>query len=130
MNLDKRNLAESSPEKLHLLDPITGVEAFDDDGKPVTIELYSADSDVFRKAIRKYGNKQLNEKQNRRKSMEEFEANSSKILAQATVGWSGLHEHDSELVFNLGNAERLYMQYPWIREQVEEFINDRANFLK
>lgn len=131
MDLKKLNLAGSDAETLHLCHPSTGVELVDEeDGTPVLIELHSSDSDVVRGAVRRFGNKKLNEKKGRKQSMEELEDSSAKILAAATAGWSGMRFGSDELEFTKENAESVYKDFPWIREQVEEFINDRSNFLK
>lgn len=35
-----------------------------------------------------------------------------------------------ELACTRENAVRVYREYPWIKEQVDDAVNDRANFLK
>lgn len=50
-------------------------------------------------------------------------------LARMTVGWDGLKHEGAPLPFSLSAARDLYRHYPAIREQVNVFIADRANFL-
>ena len=131
MDITQLDLSEADYQTLHLCHPSTGLELVDEeDDTPVLIQLYSADSDTYRAAVRKFGNKKLNEKKNRKQSIEELEESSASLLATATHGWSGLKIGENELAFNFANAKKLYRDFPWIREQVEDFINDRSNFLK
>lgn len=50
-------------------------------------------------------------------------------LARMTVGWTGLSHGGQPLVFSVAAARDLYRRFPAIREQVNVFIADRANFL-
>lgn len=50
-------------------------------------------------------------------------------LARCTVGWSGMASKGEEIPFSVEKARWLYRAYPAIREQVNVFIGDRANFL-
>lgn len=51
-------------------------------------------------------------------------------LAKRTVGWSGLEENGSELMFSVATAERIYANYPLIRGQVLSAAMDVRNFIK
>lgn len=128
MDLSNLKLGDAGSQKMELVHPVEGTTLLDDDKEPVTIELYGADSDVFRKTIRALGNKALSKNQKKR-TIEELEESTVKLLARVTVGWSGLKEDGEELEFSIANAERLYTDYPWIKEQVDEFVQERSNFL-
>lgn len=69
-------------------------------------------------------------------TLKEIESNSIQILAGCTTGWENVCEgKDQEtkaplpLPFSLENAVSLYTKYPWIKEQVDEAIGNRANFM-
>lgn len=58
------------------------------------------------------------------------EESSAKLLAVVTVGWKGLKFGGKEYEFSADNAIKLYNEYPWIKDQVDQFIADRKNFFK
>ena len=51
------------------------------------------------------------------------------LLAAATLSWSGITVRGVTLEFSQSAAAKLYREFPWIREQVDEAIHTRANFL-
>jgi hypothetical protein len=51
-------------------------------------------------------------------------------VVSATVGWSNIEDGENPIPFSEGNARDIYTRFIWIREQLETFIADRANFLK
>lgn len=53
----------------------------------------------------------------------------ARILSQVTLGWSGIVVEGQPVPFSEAAAFDLYVKFPWIREQVDTFIVDRANFL-
>jgi hypothetical protein len=62
---------------------------------------------------------------------DEREQASREMLARCTKGWRGLERADgTELVYSHSAAIDLYATYPAIREQVNVFIADRANFVR
>lgn len=51
------------------------------------------------------------------------------LLAACTAGWSGITRNGEPLAFSEAAAQGLYRDHPFIREQVDEAIHQRANFL-
>lgn len=51
------------------------------------------------------------------------------LLVACTKGWKHIKISGVVLPFSEENSRMLYTKYPWIREQVDTFVNDRANFL-
>ena len=46
-----------------------------------------------------------------------------------TLGWGCLElGDDGELEFTEDNVRKVYTDFPWLAEQVDEFQGDRANF--
>lgn len=62
--------------------------------------------------------------------VEEIEQDSLMLLAACTVGWVGVVVDGKALDFNEDNAVMVYERFPWIREQVDAAMGDRANFIK
>jgi len=45
------------------------------------------------------------------------------------LDWSGIEENGVKVDFSFANAVNLLTDYPWLFEQLDMFIGDRANFL-
>lgn len=110
------------------------------DGRPVTIKLLGKDSDAFIKADAHERNLRLQQGQRLKLTAEGMDASGIKCLAKASISWDGvgwmvkearLWEFDGdELPCTYENAVRLYTRLPDIKEQVDNFVGDRSNFLK
>jgi hypothetical protein len=128
------------PARMTLIHPVTRQplrdrKSKDKEGQVAYIELHSTDSDAFRRHLREV---------NRRKSLpqgrvatttpEQDEAEALEILAALTTGWYlvGLDGEHIDVPFNTENAKDLYAatSLAWIREQVNAFAVERANFAK
>lgn len=129
MDLETLDFKVSAPAKMTLMHPVTQTEMEGDDGKHIFIEVRSADSDEFRKAMRGFGNRKLS-KNSKKQTVEEIEEMSCRVLAAATVGWSENFKIRGESwKCSEDSAFALYTEFAWIREQVDAFVNERANFL-
>ena len=118
--------ASNQGAAMQVLHPVTNVPT------GVEITLAGADSDVYRRAQRTWANKQMDRLMKRRgnnPSVEEIEERSLDIMARCTLSWKDVEFKGKKLPCNYENAIMLYRELPWLREQVDEFINDRANFL-
>lgn len=49
-------------------------------------------------------------------------------MAECTIGWTGLYDGETEIVFSKEKAIEIYKAAPAVREQVERFVKDRENF--
>lgn len=56
-------------------------------------------------------------------------AERARVLAQVTVAWQGVALDGEVLDCSPANAERLYLRLPWLLDQADRFVADRANFL-
>ena len=99
----------------------------------IKITLAGADSDLYRKTV----NKNINKRVQRIKpgqsmpfTAEEQEESGLNLLATCTLAWEGVVVDGAEIPCNKENAKELYRRFPWIREQVDVFVGDRANFLR
>ena len=52
------------------------------------------------------------------------------LLAEVTLGWSGLQENGKEVVFSKSEAVRIYTRYVLVRQQVFNASLDVSNFVK
>lgn len=114
---------------LELAHPTTGTPLRNEAGEALTITLLGVDSDAYRKAQRAAQNKRLAKRGGIKLTAEELEAESIETLAACTVAWANIEFEGRALECNRANAVKLYTALPWVREQVDAFMGDRANFL-
>lgn len=130
--MDLSTLAVTSEgQTLELRHPLNGTLLKTDKGTPISITLVGADSVAFRRAQRAILDKRLNQKSKAKLSAAELEEEAVSTLVGCTVGWSGIVLDGKDLPFNKDNIKALYgrSDLPWIKDQVDEFIADRSNFL-
>lgn len=132
MDLAKLDLTEHANHGaiMDVIHPITGEQLIASDGTPVTITLLGADSTKMRQEMSSRAKKQLATKSRQISSVDEAEKMSAELLATITIDWCGLSENGSEIACNYDNAVGVYKKYSWLRQQVDAFTTDRANFYK
>lgn len=100
----------------------------------MSITLLGQDSSVYRKI--QIGKQQaaLNRMAKGKKALD---LNAEKLvedtiddLVKMTVGWEGFTLEGKELKPTADNVRKVYTEWPWIREQAQEFVNNRANFFR
>lgn len=98
-------------------------------GEPLGIHLYlaSQDSEEYQKQLRRQQDKHLKKKK-MKMSAEEAENDNRELLVSCVLKWQGVIYNGEELECNVENARWLLKSFPFIEEQVNEFIGDRANF--
>jgi hypothetical protein len=125
--------ASSAGVKMSVIDPTTGAAMVDEKtGSPVTITLIGKDHPDFRSKQYAQSSKRVNKLVGRRRNIDlkQMEQDAIELLAHATKGWEGIDGPDGHpLAFSHANAVDLYTRYSWLREQVDEFIDDRSHFL-
>lgn len=125
--MDLKTLDITSPANegvwMDIEHPITG-EVLD-----IKIKVAGIDSNIYRKKLREQQNKRIR-KGFKNITAEELEAEAIELLVACTLDWKGVEYEGQELECNPENIRKIYKEFPWIREQVDLFINDRANFLK
>jgi hypothetical protein len=113
--------------------PVTGAVLTDTSGAALTITLAGQDSERFRKAERRITNKRLASQAAGRRialTSEGLETDAIERLVACTITWSGITLDGEAKDCTPENAREAYKRLPWLREQVERFVEDRANFLK
>lgn len=117
--------------ELHLKAPDSGEPLMTADKRPVVIMLVGADSDTYIKAQRKMLNERMN--RNKKPDADVMFQQGIDLLVNCTVGWSGITTDNGkkDLPFTPDAARALYTNksLPWVKEQVDEFVGNRGNFL-
>lgn len=133
IDLGSLDTARSANEgfDVQLYHPVTNVDL------GITIKILGKDSDTFRKISHAQAKKRMDRfsKGGFRntgfiQSPEEIEQNGIELLAACTVGWDGIILDGKPLDFSKDNAKELYTRFPWIKEQIDVAVGDRANFIK
>jgi hypothetical protein len=99
---------------------------------PWQVMLLGADSEAYKDRAREFARARAARFTKLRKmqiSPEELEAEAIELLVVATTGWQGMTRDGQPFEYSNDNARELYRKYPWIREQVDAAVGDRANFL-
>lgn len=107
-----------------------GSKAIQDDGNPVSITVAGSDSAVFKRTAQTQADRWRKAGVRRAVTMDSVEQDVAELLAACTLSWSGIEDGGKPLECNADNAKRIYLDFPDIREQVNAFIGQRANFLK
>lgn len=114
-----------------VIHPITGEEMFQEDGvTPVTITLLGMESSVAKRITKARAQKQLN-KRNQKVDLDEAREFTISLQAKLITASQGLKENSQDLdLTDQATAIDVLTRYNWLREQIDEFITDRANFYK
>jgi hypothetical protein len=133
--LDFSNVSAAAEDGavLELKDP-AGEPILKDDGSPVTITLAGTESKKWKKARNAVGDRYLKNANPRNSSpvrtMDEALSDQAFQLASVTLAWDGVIVDGQELPCTHDNAKKIYLQYDWVREQVDLFVGERRNFWK
>lgn len=111
--------------------PITGEEMFQDDGvTPVTVTLLGMESSIAKRITKARAQKHLN-KRSQKVDLDEAREFTIGLQAKLITASQGLKENGQDLdLTDQATAIDVLTRYNWLREQIDEFITDRANFYK
>ena len=129
---------EERAERCFLENPVDGMYLQDNDGNYAYVDVLSMESETGRKLNHRMQNEMLKQQQRGKKkgpqlTAEQLESNTAETLAELTQGWYLVHPTSGEPIEDActkSNAYELYQTVPWIRQQVEDFANDVANFFR
>lgn len=114
---------------LQLEDPDTEVKLVDDEGKPVTVDIYGPGSQVVRNATLALQNRQL-KRGKKQMSAELLREESIELLASAIAGSANLEYNDKAPKSKADWIELLSdPNLEWIKDQIAAAQNDVSNFL-
>lgn len=143
MSLASLNLSSASNKgrTMTVLHPEERTPLKTADGTVLTITLLGRDSDAFIRAERAAKSKAFEQVTKKGKfNPAESDQQTAETLAACTTAWSGIPvawlteggEDESPAEFSRANAVALYTNpgLRWLKEQVDEFVGDRANFLQ
>lgn len=94
----------------------------------VYIHVVGVDSKTWRKIARKM-QKGVIEESLPDKYKDDGISERAESIAQATIGWRGITDDGKEVKFSKSKAFNLYRNAPYILNQVDVFIGNRANFM-
>ena len=126
--MDFGSINLSAQAELHVRD-INGRLVYQDNGEPMTITLLSDDAEPVRRQERAALNRRFANPSKIKLKMEDLEEEALDKLAVATVEWAGFTRGGEPIPCEFHEIRKLYSEHRWLREQVDQFIGDRANFL-
>lgn len=122
--------AANEGAKLLFTHPITG-EKLD-----CWMMVAGRDSDVYQKGLRSISNRRIQQVNRNPASIsttvtaEKQKEEEYELVSKAVLDWGGfLDEDDNEMPFSQENVLAVLREFPWVFEQVDAFIANRANFL-
>lgn len=128
-NLDFSNSGEIAAT-LTLVHPVTQEELVDENENPVTITILGMDSAIAKRLAKARAQKQLNSRK-QKIDIDEARQYTIGLLAKLIQSSSGLKENGVELdLSDADTAIDVLTRFSWLREQLDEFVTDRANFYK
>lgn len=131
-DLGNAGLSQKETATMEAVHPENMQPLRDDEGNKVTITVYGPDSEQRRKLDRKATNRRLKSAKAGRINItaEELEAEAMEVLVACTVSWENIALNGELLECNEKNVRKVYQEFPWLRKQVDNFINEDANFLE
>ena len=100
----------------------------------MTITLLGQDSKVYRKLQMGKQQAALNRMAKGKKAIdldaEKLSEDSIEDLVKLTTAWTGFALDGKKLEFTPDNVRMVYNDWAWIKEQVQEFVGNRANFFR
>jgi len=131
--MDLKELQPKSEGVLELRHPATGeiLRYGKEDSKVMHIVLAGRDSELYQKAQRKVADRRFKQQQKFRQAKftsAMLEEETLEILTAVTLGGM-LFVGGKEVAVTSENAADIYKEYPWIKEQVDMYLEDRGNFL-
>ncbi len=112
---------------LELLHPATGEVLTDEKGKTPKaffLRLLGSDSDTYRNAIKRRFERNQNKK-NQKIDLDDAQIKAAELLAKCTTDCYMI-EDGKQIECTHSEMTRLYLKYPWMREQAEEAMADRS----
>ena len=117
------------PSTFEVIDPAT-----DEPQKGMTITILGQDSAVYRQLQTKKQQAILNRMAKGKKiadlDAEKLAEDTINDLVVLTVSWTGFTMDKEPAPCTPDNVRLVYTAMPWIREQAQEFVNNRANFFR
>ena len=129
--LDSTDLSNEGV-KMGVRHPTTKRPLETEGGQKVTITLLGSDSDKYNDILNKIRRKRVEAV--RDGELDEVELTevvmkeADDIIAACTLGWEGIDWDGEPFPFSHENALKLYKRIRWLRNQADEFMQERSNF--
>jgi len=123
INIDDIKFEEGT--EMPVLHPTTGEVLKDEKGQIASIRLAGVDSDIYRKAANIITNRRVKGSRNPKMTAEKLDADTLELVCKCTLSWTGILIKEKVPK----TAEELYAGAKWLRQQAEEWMHDRANYL-
>ena len=115
---------------LHVQHPITTENMVDENGQDVTITLLGMESSIAQRITKARAQKHLNARKSKQ-DLDEMRQFTISLLSKLVTASHGFTEDGVPIdLADEATAIRIFTKYSWLREQVDEFLMDRANFYK
>jgi len=122
---------DSDTIEVTLVHPNTDEVLYNEDKTPMTITMYAPHSKEYKAAMHEQTNKQLKKSKGGRKEMdlraEELEKAGLDLLVKVTKEWNITYKGDKP---DLSMAEDVYDTVFWIKDQIEQGLNETLDFTK
>jgi len=102
-----------------------------DDGSPMTIEVYAPYSKEYKSLVHKQANERIKKMNNKKKqypSVEELEASQLDLYVGITKSWNITYDGEQPK-FSEVKAREIYTEVFWIKDKIEEALQDSADFM-
>lgn len=100
-------------------------------GEQMWVDIRSVDSPAYRRIAHKI--KQRRFKKGRNvfgDNPDENVQETAKLLAACATNWGNFEHNGKELKFSVVAAEDVFARYPFIADQLDRYMANRANFMK
>jgi hypothetical protein len=107
---------------MQVKNPLTG------EALGATVTVIGTDSKTFRNLAKQ---RSVASMERTAEDLKTYDADADNIsmIAKCILGWTGIFEGETEIKFSYENAVMMLTKYSWLREQIDRFVGDRANFL-
>ena len=133
MDFSKLDLASANEAgvKMEIIHPVTE-QSFD---PPTYMTVVGIDSDKYQRTSLALQNKSINKMLKGRQirklpTAEENKANNLELISNCVLKWENVEWEGKPLPCSYENVKMFLTKHPWCLEQIQTFIEDRANFIQ
>jgi hypothetical protein len=99
------------------------------------ILLAGSDSDRYQSAQRRVQQARLesavtSRDVRRASDVKDMQRDAMDVLVSVTLDWKGVVFNGERLKFTQANVRKVYTALPWLREQVDRFVNNRSHYFR
>lgn len=123
---------KSDTVEVEIVHPNTLEPLKNEDESTMTITMYAPHSKEYKAVVHEQTNKRLKQTQKNKRmelTAEDLERTGLELLAKATKTWN-ITFGGKQPKFSVDAAMDIYDEVFWIRDQIEEAINDSLDFTK